>query len=422
MKKVYLFIWLTTLLIACGSSDIRNFNVEEEGGYSYLVQIPMEDFMTELTNGYTDPEFRDCMDHALSNEAHTPDTFFESFCDYAQKEKYDLPKYLNKANPEVFEAGNSMDATKKRLIQEYDTAIDLCKKELNNRLEESEFRFNLFIEEKHRLTVEFDSTIDRITALDLIFSSSALEFYEVHELGDVLDGLLDMEDAMTGRDITIPDTSDQGKIEFAEEVVMTADEIEEQYPISSKIQFPIDSENNFSSYESSMNNAIIGYALQEDTAFLSQTFRDPRYSIFLPEDCVILWEKIKDENMTDSGMMGLYVLHRAPNDYRILPKDIGDCKSRESEYSPGSYEVIIYFEGDGVSKWSSLTASNVGEFIAIVLDDQILSVPMVQQRIMGGECAISGNFTPSEAENLAKMIGSSDLSYPLVVVDEKIYK
>lgn len=51
----------------------------------------------------------------------------------------------------------------------------------------------------------------------------------------------------------------------------------------------------------------------------------------------------------------------------------------------------------------------MGDYLAIVLNDQILSVPVINEAILGGKAEISGNFTPEEAQNLANDLNAGAL-------------
>jgi hypothetical protein len=59
---------------------------------------------------------------------------------------------------------------------------------------------------------------------------------------------------------------------------------------------------------------------------------------------------------------------------------------------------------DGALKLARLTKSHIGEFLAIMLDGRVDSVPKIMDEITGGRARILGNFTEAEAEALAKGI------------------
>ncbi len=82
--------------------------------------------------------------------------------------------------------------------------------------------------------------------------------------------------------------------------------------------------------------------------------------------------------------------------------------------------VRIEFKPEGKEKFAEFTRRHVGDYLAIVLNDQILSVPVINEAILGGKAEISGNFTPEEAQNLANDLNAGALPVPLEIVEQNI--
>lgn len=68
------------------------------------------------------------------------------------------------------------------------------------------------------------------------------------------------------------------------------------------------------------------------------------------------------------------------------------------------YYVRVAFDEEGTAIFAEATAELVGEHMNIRVDGDIVSAPLVQAPITGGECIISGNFTPEEADELAGLL------------------
>ena len=84
-------------------------------------------------------------------------------------------------------------------------------------------------------------------------------------------------------------------------------------------------------------------------------------------------------------------------------------------------QPIVSFTLDrlGAQKFGRITTDNVGNRIAIVLDDKIISAPSIREPITGGTGTISGNFSFQEATDLALLLRSGALPTPLNIVEER---
>ena len=81
--------------------------------------------------------------------------------------------------------------------------------------------------------------------------------------------------------------------------------------------------------------------------------------------------------------------------------------------------VNIAFNPEGSRQFATLTTRHLGERFAIILDDQVISAPVMQARILNGQSQISGSFTPQSARELAIQLSSGALPVDLSVVEER---
>ena len=84
----------------------------------------------------------------------------------------------------------------------------------------------------------------------------------------------------------------------------------------------------------------------------------------------------------------------------------------------GKPSVSIQFTQAGGDKFAKLTKENVGKPIAIVLDNAVISMPIVQQEISGDSAQITGNFTVEAAKNLSIELNAGALPVPIKLVQE----
>ncbi len=80
--------------------------------------------------------------------------------------------------------------------------------------------------------------------------------------------------------------------------------------------------------------------------------------------------------------------------------------------------VEFSFNSEGGRIFGELTAENIGELLAIVLDDRVYSAPAIRSRI-GSRGQIEGRFSPQEAADLAVVLRSGSLPIPVVIEEER---
>lgn len=84
-------------------------------------------------------------------------------------------------------------------------------------------------------------------------------------------------------------------------------------------------------------------------------------------------------------------------------------------------EWIVNFEFDSVGgrRFADVTKTNVGRPFAIVLDNKVISAPVIREPILGGRGQISGHFTAQTANDLAVLLRAGALPAPLTVIEER---
>ena len=81
--------------------------------------------------------------------------------------------------------------------------------------------------------------------------------------------------------------------------------------------------------------------------------------------------------------------------------------------------VALEFDEEGTKRFAEATAENIGQVIYIVMDDEIISAPVVQTAITNGQAMITGQFGGEEAEELASLIRAGSLPFDLNVIQMK---
>jgi preprotein translocase subunit SecD len=85
----------------------------------------------------------------------------------------------------------------------------------------------------------------------------------------------------------------------------------------------------------------------------------------------------------------------------------------------GQVQVNLELNSEGSKTFAAMTSANVGRNLGIILDGVMYSSPVIREAITGGNCSISGGFTPEEARDLAVVLRAGALPAPLEVMEER---
>jgi len=136
----------------------------------------------------------------------------------------------------------------------------------------------------------------------------------------------------------------------------------------------------------------------------------------IPPDDIILYGK-KIDKVTGQIVSTIpYVLKK---DAVLTGDYLLEAEVRISSQFNEPY-VSIKFDPAGSKIFEEITAENVNKRMAIVLDDNVYSAPVIRERIAGGEAQISGSFTLEEAKDLAIVLRAGSLPAPVKILENRI--
>jgi len=101
----------------------------------------------------------------------------------------------------------------------------------------------------------------------------------------------------------------------------------------------------------------------------------------------------------------------------LTGKDLKDAKAQIDQSNRNL--VALEFTEEGGRKFAEMTAANVGKPIAILLDNQVLTAPTVEERITGGKAVITGNRTLEEAQRVAILLRSGSLPVKIDIMETR---
>jgi preprotein translocase subunit SecD len=101
--------------------------------------------------------------------------------------------------------------------------------------------------------------------------------------------------------------------------------------------------------------------------------------------------------------------------------DGADLTNAQAGQDPqtGGWVVNITFDSLGAREFADVTSANVGHPFAIVLDNQVISDPVIREAITGGRAQISGSANAQAATDLALLLRAGALPAPLTVIEEQ---
>lgn len=116
---------------------------------------------------------------------------------------------------------------------------------------------------------------------------------------------------------------------------------------------------------------------------------------------------------------------QAPKTPYVIKKQVlvsgADLTDAQPGFDQRTSEPIVSFRfnTNGARKFARATTENVGQPFAIVLDNEVISAPVIREPITGGSGQISGNFTVQQANDLAILLRAGALPAPLTIIEER---
>ena len=132
-----------------------------------------------------------------------------------------------------------------------------------------------------------------------------------------------------------------------------------------------------------------------------------------PADSVILYEEVKEGNRVVQQVP--YVIQRR---VIVSGEELIDAQAAFNAQQ-AEWVVNFRFNASGGRKFAQTTTENVNRPFAIILDNKVISAPVIREPILGGSGQISGRFTAESSANLALLLRAGALPAPLTVVEER---
>ena len=118
----------------------------------------------------------------------------------------------------------------------------------------------------------------------------------------------------------------------------------------------------------------------------------------------------------DLGPTGLPVSYVVSKRVMVKGESLTDAQATFQDAQP---VVSFTFDTEGAKRFADATKANVGRLFAIILDEKVISAPVIREPILGGSGIISGNFTSQSASDLALLLRAGALPADLTFLEER---
>jgi SecD/SecF fusion protein len=428
-----------------------NLGLDLRGGMNVTLEISSYEIIRALSNYSTDATFVEALNLAREYQRTSTDDFitlfgraFETVDPNAQMaaifstvELRDRISY-NSTNQEVLTV----------IRQEAEKAIDNSFNIIRSRID----RFGVTqpniqkLETHGRILVELPGIKEPERVRSLLQGTANLEFWETYDNQEIYPYLLqanervrEVEDAR--RALTAPEqpaqpeTPGEQEEEADEELTpeeetlldilgrdapdadedFSREQLLREYPLFSILN------PNTGANGQLMPGSIIGIAEYRDTARVNQLLNTPQVRQIFPRNLRFMWGVKPPRYDATESFFELHAIKITSRDGRP-PLDGGVVTDARVEFgqTQAVAEVTMAMNAEGARTWARLTRENIGQNIAIVLDDYVYSAPRVNQEIPTGRSQISGDFSIQEAQDLANVLRSGALPAPARIIQEAI--
>jgi len=414
-----------------------------KGGMNVILQINMPDLIKTMANYNPDQVFNQALAEAKSAQLTQNQDYVTLFGQAFERLAPPGAKLAGifSASPELADRVkiSASNADVLDFIRaESKTAIDRTFDILRTRVDKlGVSAANLSLSENTgRINVELPGIDDAERVRKMLQANAKLEFWEVREVDQDIT-------AMVQNLANVQDAIEKGSTPVTPENVIKTDSIGRSDTDTTKNEnsLVLDGDNNseeidtsslggakglfsFFNFYGQQGSFAVGDVAIKDTARFSDLLRSKEGQSSLPKNIKLLYaaqpNDSKDATISKNDRrLAVYAID-VKSATGKPPIDGGVITSAGANIGMDQKVAVeMAMNNDGAKKWRKLTRENIGQSVAIVMDDQVYSAPVVQDEIGGGRSSISGTFDLEEAEDLASVIKVGKLPANAQIVQEE---
>ncbi|MCM1483864.1 MAG: protein translocase subunit SecD [Muribaculaceae bacterium] len=365
-----------------------------KGGMNVTLQVSVPDILRSMANAEGNAYF----DRAIANtdsvvKATRSNDYVAIFC--REYRKLDPQGDFSVVFRDQVKRGDNDQAVEAALKQEVKDRVSSSTNVLRSRIDQ----FGVVapniqeLENDGQILLELPGVKEHDRVRELLKSSANLEFYETMPVSDFQNALSELERTLAA------DTVGKYRTFFG----------------------------NFMQL-GDPRGVTVGVATSAQRAAIDSIIASDAARRILPSNLRLAWEvKPQTVEMTDTATkarrsIDLYSLLalKTSNGKAALAGDVVTSASNEFDNMVGGNYVSMNMKPDAAKQWARLTAANVQKQVAVVLDGQVYSAPVVQNPIEGGRTQITGNFTTDEAKDLANVLKSGKMAAKVDIISDTV--
>jgi SecD/SecF fusion protein len=410
-----------------------------KGGMSVVLQVDLRDFIRALANNSKDPTFQEALEKATEAQKNAQTDYITLFAD-AWRQLADGRRMasifaLNEALSDQVNFETSDGEMTRILRQKANETVDLTFKLLKERIDKlGVTQPNVSLDASRDLiVVELPGIDNPERARNFLQAAANLEFWNIYRISDQgIAGAFESANQKlaqtTGkeveREILRVDTSyvvdSLGNTDSTQ--IANTDTIYNQFNFNQGPLFDLLTIN-----RGTYGPATMGIAERNKRNTIDSLLAKPEIKRLFPRDVIFRWSKdpIRDlETNEATDLYELYALKReGSSDEAPLTGDkVTDARANPDPQT-NKVQVSLSMNGEGARIWGQMTtkaAQDNNREIAIVLDDEVVSAPSVQNPITNGNSSITGNYSIQEAKDLANILQIGRLPAETQIIQESL--
>ena len=422
-----------------------NLGLDLKGGMNVILEIAVEDIIRSLVANQflTDPVFTETMNLAYEKRKDSQHDFVDLFAEAFEELNPGAQLAQFFMTPETrgeIDFNTTNGEVVAFLKVEAEDAIDNSYNVLRNRID----RFGVVqlniqkLERQGRILVELPGVKEPERVAKLLTGTANLEFWTTYQASEVWNYLdqanrtlaeIIRTEGMTEEvaDVESGEAAVEEEAQVEEDLLLAEDDLlldtagldlltdldttqvfddqEAQFyrenPLIAVLTPYLDNQRNF------IPGSTVGVVLLKDTAKVNAYLAIPQIRQLFPSDLKFAWHF--QPQGEEQQFIRLHSLRATRNNQPVMEgKYVTDARVGTDTYT-GEFNVSMNMNSEGAKKWANVTRENVNQAIAIVLDGLVYSAPNVSEEIKGGSSSISGDFSQTDADDLANILKSGKM-------------